>query len=60
MERFVTIVNGFHSLIIIAKRSILDVAAVLDTPLIMSLKLNVPQTEQIFLMKDEFGITKSK
>ena len=33
MERFVIIVNGFKPLTIIIKRSILDVAAVLDTPL---------------------------
>ena len=34
MERFVIIVNGWKSLIIIIKSSILDVAAVLDPPLI--------------------------
>ena len=33
MERFVIIVNGFQPLTIIAKRSILDVAAALDPPL---------------------------
>ena len=33
MERFVIIVNGFQPLTIIIKRSILDVAAVLDTPM---------------------------
>ena len=33
MERFVIIVNGFQPLTIITKRSILDVAAVLDPPL---------------------------
>ena len=33
MERFVIIVNGFQSLTIIAKRSILNVEAVLDPPL---------------------------
>ena len=33
MERFVIKVNGFQPLTIIAKRSILDVAAVLDPPL---------------------------
>ena len=33
MERFVIIVNGFQALIITTKRSILDVAAVLDPPL---------------------------
>ena len=32
MERFVIIVNGFKPLTIITKRSILDVAAVLDPP----------------------------
>ena len=34
MECFVIIVNGWKSLTIIAKHSILDVAAVLDPPLI--------------------------
>ena len=34
MERFVIIVNGFQPLAIITKRSILDVAAVLDPPLV--------------------------
>ena len=38
MERFVTIVNGFQPLTIITKRSILDVAAVLDLPLIRHYK----------------------
>ena len=33
MELFVLIVNGFQPLTIITKRSILDVAAVLDPPL---------------------------
>ena len=33
MEHFVIIVNGFQQLTIIAKRSILDVAAALDPPL---------------------------
>ena len=35
MERFVAIVNGFQPLTIITKRSILDVAAALDPPLIL-------------------------
>ena len=35
MERFVIIVNGFQPLTIITKRSILDVAAVLDPPLMI-------------------------
>ena len=38
MERFVIIVNGFQPLTIITKRSILDVAAVLDPPLKFSEK----------------------
>ena len=33
MERFVIIVNGFQTLTIITKRSMLDAAAVLDPPL---------------------------
>ena len=33
MERFAIIVNGFHPLTIITKRSILDVAAALDPSL---------------------------
>ena len=35
MECFVTIVNGFQSLTIITKRSMLDVAAALDPPLLL-------------------------
>ena len=34
MERFMIIVNGFQPLTVITKRSILDVAAVLDPPLL--------------------------
>ena len=34
MERFVIIVNSFQPLTIITKHSILDVAAVLDPPLV--------------------------
>ena len=34
MERFVIIVNGWKPLTIITKRSILDVAAALDPPMI--------------------------
>ena len=39
MERFVIIVNGFQPLTIITKRSILDVATVLDPPLGMGSKI---------------------
>ena len=35
MGRFVIIVSGFQPLTIITKRSILDVAAVLDPPLVI-------------------------
>ena len=34
MERFVIIVSGFQPLTIITERTILDVAAVLDPPLV--------------------------
>ena len=37
MERFVIIVNGFQPLTNMTKRSILDVAAVLDPPLVVGL-----------------------
>ena len=40
MERFVIIVNGFQLLTIITKRSILDVAAALDPPLKLKLRVN--------------------
>ena len=36
MERFVIIVNGLQPLAIITKSSILDVAAVLDPPLVLT------------------------
>ena len=39
MERFVIIVNGWKPLTIITKRSILDVAAALDPPLMISASL---------------------
>ena len=38
MEPFVIIVNDFQPLTIITKRSILDVAAALDQPLILKLE----------------------
>ena len=45
MERFVIIiVNGFQPLTIITKRSILDVAAVLDLPLRMHAQRCEPQS----------------
>ena len=36
MERFVVIVNGWKPLTIITKHSILDVAAVLDPPMMVN------------------------
>ena len=41
MERFVIIVNGFPPLTIITKRSILDVAAALDPPLMSALPIYI-------------------
>ena len=41
MERFVIIVNGWKPLTIITKRSILDVSAVLDLPLCLSIELRL-------------------
>ena len=38
LERFVIIVNGWKPLTIITKRSVLDVAAALDPPLVMHIK----------------------
>ena len=35
MERFVIIINSFQSLTIITERSILDIAAALDPPLVL-------------------------
>ena len=40
MERFVIIVNGMKPLTIIIKLSILDVAAVLDPPLLMKQQMS--------------------
>ena len=44
MEHIVIVVNGFQPLTIITKSSILDVAAVLDPPLIGKLKMQVSKT----------------
>ena len=41
MERFVIIVNGFQPLTIITKRSILDIAIVLDPPLYFTSAMDV-------------------
>ena len=49
MECFVMIVNGFQPLTIITKRSILDVAAVLDPP------LNVLTTTELLNGKQLYG-----
>ena len=43
MERFVIKVNGWKPLTIITKRSILDVAAVLDPPLVITFSVLLVQ-----------------
>ena len=45
MERFVITVNGWKPLAIVTKRSILDVAAVLEPPLTMLIKLIIKPFE---------------
>ena len=52
IERFVTIVNGFQPLTIVTKRSILDVAAVPDPPLIL-----MEKTEFFTFLKSLFYAT---
>ena len=47
MERFVIIANGFQPLTIITKRSILDVAAVLDPPLNSLVAQNLSEISQL-------------
>ena len=54
MERFVIIVNGWKPLTIIAKRSILDVAAALDPPL-RGRKLNI---SLVFIRQSYFAVPK--
>ena len=44
MERFVIIVNSFQPLTIITKRPILDVAVVLDPPLLFQRRIQLCQT----------------
>ena len=46
MERFVLIVNGWKPLTTITKRSVLDVAAVLDPPLNEATPLRICSTMQ--------------
>ena len=47
MERFVITVNGWKPLAIVTKRSILNVAAVLDPPLTMLIKLIIKPFENV-------------
>ena len=51
MKRFVIIVNGFQSLTITTKRSILNVAAVLDLPLMEN--LDIHQVNTIFQISEK-------
>ena len=53
MERFLIIVNGFHLLIIITKRSILDVVAVLD----LLLNFNTSELDKSLRLEKEFQPT---
>ena len=57
MERFVIIVNGWKPLTIITKRSILDVAAVLDPPLKES--VNITNTLDIESISKSDNLTRS-
>ena len=52
MERIVILVNGFQPLTIITKRSILDVAAVLDPPLIFIASDHAPFHQESFLQEE--------
>ena len=60
MERFVIIVNGFQSLTIITKSSILDVAAVLDPPLSVMLLYEHKYFQKIQLMQSAENVKKWK
>ena len=51
MEHFVIIVNGFQPLTIVTKSSILDIAAVLDPPLQLILKVEKPTAQTYFEKK---------
>ena len=56
MERFVITVNGFQPLTIITKRSILNVAAVLDSRLNKMHKKNSNPFINIYLNVDSINI----
>ena len=58
MVRFVIIVNGWKPLTIITKRSILDVAAVLDPPLALLLEVVITIDEQIVTLTVVFSLLK--
>ena len=53
MECFVIIVNGFQSLTIITKRSILDVAAVLDPTLLPSFEVANDKVIEVIGLKQK-------
>ena len=61
MERFVIIVNGFQPLTIITKRSILDVAAVLDPPLSINSEIQKIKSKKVIVNTDKTRLfTRSK
>ena len=55
VERFVMIVNGFQSLTIITKCSILDIAAVLDPPLVTDIFWSKFRFQNIYYSKFFLG-----
>ena len=57
IERFVIIVNGYQPLTIITKRSILDVTAVLDPPLIRAKCSLQSAGEDMFLILSVSAVT---
>ena len=59
MERFVIIVNGFQPLTIITKRSILDVAAVLDPPLMHIFKGTLLDLGKLFATESPLKMIKN-
>ena len=54
MERFLIMVNGFQPLTIITKRSILDIAAVLDPPRHEKLKFHPISSRELLWKSSKF------
>ena len=60
MERFLIMVNGFQPLTIITKRSILDIAAVLDPPRHEKLKFHPISSRELLWKSSKFPQTHRK